>query len=696
MSKFKTIICVLLVQLLLACGGGGSGGGNQTPPSPTLNLTTPSTITYGETLEINYTVSNVTSVSLSNISSGISAELNTTQRLIRVDLTENVTGSHSFTISYGNANETKERTVNLNSEMLDVEPQFIVNGVFSEGIFSLYAGLELVTQITLSAITLDGNYSFGIESTSTGIDAELEQNQLSLSSNEMSDLSIKEFVILSLTDSTDRTVELTIEVEFVDVGDVDADFFCFVGYCDEENPEPVTFFDHFNSNETQYRGHFRGIMFSEMRFQYRVPASFGIPISASASSNTANNLSVRLDPVSREIILNTNRNTNTARNHTINFTLRNDRGDSVSVSYIISLTPSRAFTSLRLVDENQIIFMSKENSTRTIQFNLPDDIDLGNNAKIRVGTVQTNTGNPGNFYFDYEINGNELTIITREDRGYDQVFPWYEHEEPISAMRLGLYMICDNCYGHGFSGYDVFVYEIFFHFLGNGLLEELENFEDEYISAVNYGSAFFEFDIAIHYLDEILRANNVVVMEKDEIRNKLSVYNNLLVPYFNGFKNTFLGQKGLNIVEGINSIHLLRQRGLNSFNFSPFKGLDGRGYIETRGAEDQLERYYSIVNNVYDHSFSNAGGMINSIEYKVEILNEYVTAFNDLLGTNYGLIDRNDLPIRPELFYNRYGFIEGNLNYGFWVDDVFVFNNEYSYLQGLNDLLNEYIVGYYN
>ena len=550
------------------------------------------------------------------------------------------------------------------------DPYISVGGIVGNTSLSLYMDEEL--SVPVQVVTYNSEYQLSVEN-SVGVSSAYNNSVLTISSNNESSLDIPEQIILTAVDDTGEVSESRIEIHFIKEGSEQTnEFFCFVGYCDERNPEPNEY--RSVSGET-YKAHFTAIAGTDLVFNYRLPSDFGVVQSVSFKVNGSTyDSGISVDQSRNEIVLNM-RSVNSSNHTSITFTVVNVHGESESVTYDFRFRHVQGLGAIVVdVKDGQFPFMNYSQRTHSFELEIKEDILGGFRESEKefniVGFYTPNFLVEG--MFNVEMDGNVLTLERRE---------FYDDPEYLLSSSYSLYIVADclSCK----SGVDRFEGEFTFYYVDDQFISDLEYYMPLKDKNLMYSGSSFELDAAISFFETVFKMNGYELpYNKDVVSKQLRSVNNGIAQISSGFSNTFLEYKKNNV--SLNS-YINESRAIEMFNYTVLGILDSFDDVLNRyiGHVNEYNRDVRMESNGYVH-----GDILSGYRFKTDVLNSLISEFNKVKGSNYGLVSYSDLPYNPISFKDTYSYLLGNTAFGEYNDSGdFIFNEEYSYMVGINESL---------
>lgn len=669
-QNFKAMILLSSALALSACGGGGSdsggGSGGGTPtPTPTLYTVTASVNGGG----------GVIGPSSVKVERGKTPSFTLTpNQYYEIGGVGGTCGGALSGNIYTTNAVTRNCTVVATFKELSLEPTIEFNGsdVTNKTVTSSIAfGGTKKYVLNIKPNTPQSTFSLSYTSTN-GLDVSGDNSgNVTVSTNENAVIGGQESFTVSVTNDVGNSASLTFNMAILESGAVAVDAFCLKGYCNGETPETYV------AGGSSYRAdvHFQAVFGTAANFSYEINSDFGDIESVVVSIFNKDNgvyvgdAFVKHDEYLKEIQVYTDQLIHDEHVR-LEFTVMNKLGESqvkdYDIFYKIGREPRGAvlhpFTKVNVARLDQEYSFSGLKRLNDGDYSKEyKDIDI---LSVYYASLYYDSTNDIELEWSYVNDVFKFTL--RDPKNLIDV-----NAETFSPFRLVFrYNVVDESGNSPSTNLTRSADAPFLLTLSDDqtLIEGIKEAEDIVIELVKLTSSELELDMVLNFWIETFEANGYQpIQPKYVVDAELKQLNKKLIADVGTFYRMVYGTTLPSHHAGV--------------SFESVVDYD-RWEMLIAGWLDELN------DGVVDlKAKTRKSSLINSASYKVNLINQHVSEYNALNGTNYGLI-LNDVYnmqypyVVPET--ETYSLIVGNTNYGSYVDGVWVFNDTYSYLSGVN------------
>lgn len=674
-QNFKAMILLSFALTLSACGGGsdsgGSSGGNNGggsgggTPTPTLYTVTASVDGGGGSI----------SPSSIRVQSGKKTSFTLTpNQYYEIGGVGGTCGGSLSGNTYTTNAVTYNCTVVATFNELVLEPTIEFNGsdVTNKTVTSsiAFSGTKKYV-LNIKPNTPQSTVSLSYTSTG-GLDVNGDNSgNVTVSTNENAVIGGQESFTVSVTNDVGKSASLTFNMAILESGAVAVDAFCLKGYCNGETPETYV------AGGSNYRAdvHFQAVFGAAANFSYEINSDFGDIESVVVSVFNKDNgvyvgdAFVKHDDYLKEIQVYTDQLIHDEHVR-LEFTVMNELGESqvkdYDVFYKRGYEPAGSvihpFTKVNVVRLNQEYSFSGLKRLNDGDYSKEyKDLDI---LSVYYGSTYYDSTHGVEVEWSYVNDVFKFTV--KDPKNLINI-----NDKILAPFRLIFrYNVVDESGNSPSTNLTHYADAPFLLTLSDDqtLIENIKEAEDIVIELVKLTSSELELDMVLNFWIETFEANGYQpIQPKYVVDAELKQLNKKLIHDVGTFYRMVYGTT-------LPSHHA---------------GVSFESVVDYDRWEELVAGWLHELNyGVVDFKAkTRKSSLINSASYKVNLINQHVSEYNALNGTNYGLI-LNDVYnmqypyVVPET--ETYSLLVGNTNYGSYVDGVWVFNDAYSYLSGVN------------
>ncbi|MFC0444598.1 hypothetical protein ACFOD1_04775 [Pseudidiomarina halophila] len=517
-------------------------------------------------------------------------------------------------------------------------------------------------------------------STTEGLDYTLDGTSgITLDVNDNAVLGQFETMTLTVTNAVDLSTTFTVNVDVTSDTSAYVTAFCLVGYCNGE--QPATFNPRGNES-LEVTAHYQASIGATANFSYEINQDFGdvesvvvTVFNLDTNKNTdedpktlVGEAVVKHDSYAQEITVLTDHLTHD-RDVVLEFTVTNADGDSQSKYYDVYFAYSNLMSGsvLEPFTTVNIAELDKEYTYADLR-PLDDYAFTQDYREIEVVDVlyRPTFGDSANdIDFTWSYDANELTFKLSDPEGLIDT-----NQDWISPFYLGIvYYLLDES-GNRLNDSVTVSYAPFLLSVNeySTFVQNRKEAEDLLVEYIKLAASELELDMVLNFWMETFEANGYAQMNEPYlITRNLEQYNKTMVTLVGRLYRMVYAENTVDYSVGL--------------NFASVVNIDFWNDMILQYKGEMSVKLFDVDSKSRKESVNNAA------EYKVRMINDYVTEYNRINGTNYGLLNADLYSgIYPNTVSSAetYSLLVGNSNYGSYANDIWLFDGAYSYLVGVH------------